>query len=78
MKKVGVTFCSKRYEINLDDAFAEFVEADLKNAGVDFSIDNRPEALLRAYLRLAKQMSEIERALQKLADRLDDTIDIRQ
>ena len=60
MKKVGVTFCGKRYEINLDDEFAEFVENDLKNAGVDFSIDNRPEALLKAYLRIAKQYRKFE------------------
>ena len=74
MKKVGVTFCGKRYEINLDDEFAEFVENDLKNAGVDFNIDNRPEALLKAYLRIAKKLRNNEEAIEKLLEELTDTI----
>jgi len=76
MKKVGVTFCGKRYEVALDAEFAAFVEDDLKSVGVDFTVDNRPDALLKAYLRMAKQVKHYEDELAKLVERINLDADI--
>ncbi len=71
MKYVGVTFCGNRYEIKLDDAFADFVNNDLRQAGVNLHTDNKPDALLKAYLRLAKQANNYEKEIELLIETLD-------
>ena len=72
MKNVGLTICGKRYEIKLEDEFADFVNQDLQEAGVNFNTDNKPDALLKAYLRLAKQANEHESHIETLLETLND------
>ncbi|MDD3592227.1 MAG: hypothetical protein PHO65_06280 [Sulfurovum sp.] len=71
MKQVGLTISGNRYNINLDDDFADFVYRDLKEAGVELFKDNKPDALLRAYLRLAKQATSYENEIEMLIDTLE-------
>ena len=71
MKKVGLTISGHRYEIKLDDAFADFVTDDLRKAGVNLHTDNKPDALLKAYLRLAKQANNYEKEIELLIETLE-------
>jgi len=71
MKQVALTISGKRYEMKLEDKFADFVNNDLKDAGLSFDKDNKPDALLRAYLRLAKQATSYESELELLIETLD-------
>jgi len=72
MKNVGLTISGNRYEIKLEDEFANFVMKDLKESGINFNQDNKPERLLKAYLKLAKQTSSYEDEIDLLIETLDN------
>ena len=72
MKNVGLTVSGNRYEIKLEDDFADFVNKDLTEAGVNLNTDNQPDKLLKAYLRLAKQTNSYEDEIELLINTLDD------
>jgi len=72
MKNVGLTISGNRYEIKLEDEFANFVMKDLKESGINFNQDNKPERLLKAYLKLAKQTSSYEDEIELLIETLDN------
>ncbi len=71
MKSVALTVSGNRYEIKLEDAFADFVSQDLQEAGVHLHQDNKPDKLLKAYLRLAKQTANYEDEIELLIETLD-------
>lgn len=71
MKNVALTVSGNRYEIKLEDAFADFVIKDLEDAGVNLHQDNQPDKLLKAYLRLAKQATSYEDEIELLIETLD-------
>ena len=71
MKKVALTVSGNRYEIKLEDDFADFVNRDLQEAGVALDRDNNPVVLLKAYLRLAKQNNNYEDEIELLIETLD-------
>ena len=71
MKQLGVTICGIRYDMKLEDEFADFVKKDLQDAGVGLDRDNKPDALLKAYLRLAKQANSYETEIDLLIETLD-------
>jgi hypothetical protein len=71
MKQIALTISGKRYEMKLEDKFADFVNNDLKESGLSFDMDNKPDALLRAYLRLAKQATSYEHEIDLLIDTLE-------
>ena len=71
MKNVGLTVCGNRYEIKLEDDFADFVNKDLSDAGINLHTDNKPDKLLKAYLRLAKQATSYEDEIELLIETLD-------
>jgi len=71
MKSVSLTVSGNRYEVKLDDDFADFVMQDLQEAGLNLQTDNKPDKLLRAYLRLAKQATSYENEIEMLIETLD-------
>ncbi len=71
MKPVGLTISGNRYEVKLEDDFADFVSNDLREAGVNLHTDNNPDKLLKAYLRLAKQSTSYEDEIELLIETLD-------
>jgi hypothetical protein len=71
MKVVGLTVAGNRYEIKLEDEFADFVNNDLKKAGLLLDRDNNPADLFKAYLRLAKQNTSYEDEIELLIETLD-------
>jgi hypothetical protein len=71
MKIVGLTISGNRYEVKLDDEFADFVIADLKSVDINLHTDNKPDKLLKAYLKLAKQATSYESEIEMLIETLD-------
>jgi len=71
MKNVALTISGNRYEIKLEDEFADFVNKDLVKSGVNLNTDNKPDKLLKAYLRLAKQATSYEDEIELLIETLD-------
>jgi len=71
MKQVALTIASNRYEIKLEDAFADFVNKDLQDSGINLHTDNKPDKLLKAYLKLAKQATSYENEIELLIETLD-------
>jgi len=71
MKNVALTVAGNRYEIKLEDDFADFVNKDLQEAGVNLNQDNKPDKLLNAYLRLAKQANNYEEEIELLIETLE-------
>jgi len=72
MKTVGLTVCGNRYEIKLEESFADFVNKDLQEVGVNLHADNKPDKLLKAYLRLARQANSYESEIELLIETLDE------
>jgi len=71
MKKVSLSISGKRYEVNLEEEFADFVLEDMKNAGISTETDNQPALLLKAYLKLAYKNSNYEEEIELLIETLD-------
>jgi len=71
MKAVALTIMGTRYEVKLDDEFADFVMRDLQESGVSLQTDNKPDKLLKAYLKLAKQSASYESEIEMLIETLD-------
>lgn len=71
MKKIAFTIAGTRYEVKLEDDFADMVTKDLENAGVSMERDNTPAALVKAYLRLAKLNNSYEDEIELLIETLD-------
>jgi len=71
MKNVALTVSGNRYEIKLEDDFADFIQKDLQEAGINLNTDNKPDTLLKAYLRLAKQANSYENEIELLIETLD-------
>jgi uncharacterized protein YcgL (UPF0745 family) len=71
MKAVGFTISGNRYEVKLDEDFANFVVEDLKNSGFHLQADNSPDRLIQAYLKLAKQACNYESEIEMLIETLD-------
>jgi hypothetical protein len=71
MKKVSLSISGKRYEVNLEEEFADFVLEDMKNAGISIETDNQPALLLKAYLKLAYKNSNYEEEIELLIETLD-------
>ncbi len=71
MRALGITVGGTRYNISLEEAFADFIVNDLKEAGIDIAVDNDPKDLLKAYLRLAKQLHDYEEEIELLVQELE-------
>ncbi|MEA3491600.1 MAG: hypothetical protein U9R27_06835 [Campylobacterota bacterium] len=71
MKKVSFTIAGTRYEIKLEDEFADIIQKDLDEAGMLKDRDNAPAPLLKAYLRLAKLNNSYEDEIELLIETLD-------
>jgi hypothetical protein len=72
MKDIALTVSGKRYEINLEDDFADFVNKNLQESGINLHTDNTPDKLLKAYLKLAKQTNAYEDEVELLIKTFDN------
>jgi hypothetical protein len=71
MKKVSLSLLGKRYEVNLEDDFAEYVINDMESSGLSLQKDNNPSILLKAYLKQAHKNRSYEDEIELLIDTLE-------
>jgi hypothetical protein len=72
MREIAVTVGGTRYKAKkLDHAFADFVEEDLKAAGVYLDRDNDAERLFVAYLRLASRWHNYEKEIEEILSTIE-------
>ena len=72
MKEIAVTVNGTRYKAKkLDEAFAEFVEEDLRTSGILLDRNNDAERLFVAYLRLASRWYHYEKEIDDILDTIE-------
>ncbi len=71
MKKLNLSVSGNRYEVTLEEDFADFIIRDLEESGIIFGRDNNPSNLLKAYLKIAKKSNSYEDELELLIETLD-------
>jgi hypothetical protein len=72
MKEIAVTIKGTRYKAkNLDEAFVDFVEEDLRGAHVYLDRDNDPEQMFVAYLRLASRWYNYEKEIDAILETIE-------
>lgn len=71
MKKLNLSISGNRYEVTLEEDFADFIIQDLEDSGIVFGRDNNPSNLLKAYLKIAKKSNSYEDELELLIETLD-------
>jgi transcription termination factor NusB len=72
MQKVAITINGIRYEFEVDETLAKFIIEDLTSADIALNQDNKTDKLLKAYLRLAKQISEHENQINNIISKIDN------
>ncbi len=72
MQKVAVTINGTRYEFEVDKTLAKFIIDDLTSADIALDQDNKTDKLLKAYLRLAKQINEHENKINSIISKIDN------
>jgi hypothetical protein len=70
-KKVSLTINRSRFDIDLDDAFADYLLDELEK---DFKLDNNNDlkVLLQAYVRKNYELFEQERKIDALLQTMDN------
>jgi hypothetical protein len=66
MKKVIFTLEGKRFEIELENSFADYVIANLQENEIRFNRNNEASKFLKAYLKVMKENHEIEEHIKIL------------
>ena len=66
MKKVIFTLEGKRFEIELENSFADFVMENLVENEIEFNQNNAISKLLKAYLKVMKSNYETEKQIKIL------------
>jgi len=66
MKKVSFSVNGKRYEVELENNFAEFVIEKLEESNISTNKDNDVPKLLNIYLKALKQNYDTEREIEEL------------
>jgi hypothetical protein len=71
-KKISLTVNAKRYDIDIDENFAPFLEKQMQS---DFNVNgnNDLKVLLQAYVRNSYSLYEEEIKLHKLLEKLEKT-----
>ena len=71
MKKVIFTIEGRRFEIELENAFADFVEANLKEQEIAQDRNNEASQFIKAYLNVLKENYEAGKQIKILLNKLD-------
>jgi hypothetical protein len=69
-KKISLTINAKRYDIDIDDAFAPYLERIMRE---DFNVhsNNDLKLLLQAYVRQNYKLFELEQRVAALIAKID-------
>lgn len=71
LKKVSVTIAGTRYEFALEEDFADFILEEFRENEVLLDQDNRPDKLLKAFLKVSKQCFEYDEEINTLIKELE-------
>ena len=67
MREITISINGIKYKAKkLDDEFANFIENNLKESGINLESDNSAERLFMAYLRLASKYHKHEREIEEI------------
>jgi hypothetical protein len=66
MRKVSFTINGRRFEVELEDKFALFVENQLGRAGISNDRNNDTPKILNAYLQALKENFDNEKQIEEL------------
>lgn len=69
-KKLGLNIAGRRFDVDIDDGFAHFLEQQMKK---DFNIDgnNDLKVLLQAYVRKNHELYLQEQKIEEIAKKLE-------
>lgn len=70
LKKVAVTIAGTRYEFALEENFADFILEEFRENEVLLDQDNRPDKLLKAFLKVSKQCFEYDESIEAIIEEL--------
>ncbi|MBC8238770.1 MAG: hypothetical protein H8E76_11135 [Helicobacteraceae bacterium] len=70
-KKIGLHIGGRRFDVDVDDEFAQFLE---RNMSKDFNIEgnNDLKLLLQAYVRKNHELYMQEKKLEKIIKKIDN------
>ena len=72
MRNIAVTIDGGRYKAkNIDDSFADFIEADLQGSDIHLDQDNSAEKMFIAYLRLASRWYNYEKEIDQILNDIE-------
>jgi hypothetical protein len=71
MKTVIFTVEGKRFEIELEEGFANYVEENLKSNDVAFDRNNEVSKLLKLYLRAMQNNFNTEKHIKTLINKIE-------
>ncbi|MBU1669078.1 hypothetical protein KKC13_11720 [bacterium] len=66
MKKIIFTLEGKRFEVELENSFADYVQHDLVENGIAFDRNNEASKLLKIYLKSLKHNFDTEKQIKIL------------
>ena len=64
MKKVIFSIAGRRFDVELEDAFAKYVNQDLSDNNIVSDRDNEPAKLLQLYLKAMKKNYDNEEQIK--------------
>ena len=69
-KKIGLYIGGRRFDVDVDDSFAKFLEAQMEN---DFNIEgnNELKTVMQAYVRQSYEIYQQELKIQKIIDKIE-------
>ena len=70
-KKLGLNIGGRRFDVDVDDSFAPFLEQQMRN---DFNVEgnNDLKILLQAYVRKNHQLFIQEQKIEEIAKKLEE------
>jgi hypothetical protein len=72
MRDIAVTIAGGRYRAkSIDESFADFIEEDMKNSGIQLDRDNSAEKMFVAYLRLISRWYNYEKEIDQILDSIE-------
>jgi hypothetical protein len=73
MKKVIFTIEGRRFEIELENAFADFVEENLKEQEIAQDRNNEASQFIKAYLNILKENYEATKHIKTILNKLESS-----
>ncbi len=74
-KKISITLSGNRFDIDLEEEFAIYLENEL-DKDLSLSSNNDPKKVLQAYVKKCHELFEIEKQLTTLDKQIDTNLSV--